>query len=612
VENCFHLDNLVWSIFNEINDAVLVFDTANNHLLKYNNRVSEVFGTPDQGDMRSHIRECLSTGGNYTISRMEEYARMAISGRPQVFEWRAQGRDGQQFWVEISLRPIALSEELKVVVMVIRNITPLKNASEELLNSENRFREFAESLPEVVYEINSDEKVTFCNNAAFDVFGLSREEFEKGISIMDLLSPEDRQRCRENMARVMQGEIAPSGNEYTMVKKDGTPFPVILHSRPIIKGSRAVGIRGFFIDITELKENEEKLRYLSYHDALTGLYNRHYFEQQLGQLNKNCCRAGILVCDVDGLKIINDTFGHIAGDRRLIAAANIISHSFGKQGVAARIGGDEFAVLLPNGDLDSAQEGIDRIKEAVDSYNRQLTGIKVPLSLSCGTAFWSGTPVAPWKLFEEADNNMYRQKLYRHQSTRSATVQVLLKALEARDFITEGHADRLKDFVSSLGRSLMLPEHKVTDLCLLAHFHDIGKVGIPDRILFKKDNLTSKEFAEMQRHSEIGFKIAQSSHDLMPIADLILKHHEWWNGQGYPLGLKGEDIPLECRILAIADAYDAMTNDRPYRKAMAPEAAIAELKNGAGSQFDPELVELFVALLPELIEDGTDDTDLCL
>ncbi|HHX94221.1 MAG TPA: HD domain-containing protein, partial [Clostridia bacterium] len=234
--------------------------------------------------------------------------------------------------------------------------------------------------------------------------------------------------------------------------------------------------------------------------------------------------------------------------------------------------------------------------------NSSLPGVYLPLSLSVGIAWNDGGPINPWNLFKEADNNMYRQKLFHNQSTRSALVQTLLKALEARDFITEGHADRLAQFVSGLGRSLNLPGHKVTELCLLAHFHDIGKVGIPDRILFKKGKFTPQEYAEMQRHSEIGYRIAQSSHDLAPIADWILKHHEWWNGQGYPLGLKGEEIPLECRILAIADAYDAMTNDRPYRKALSSEEAIQELKRGAGSQFDPELVERFVKLISKLKE----------
>lgn len=135
------------------------------------------------------------------------------------------------------------------------------------------------------------------------------------------------------------------------------------------------------------------------------------------------------------------------------------------------------------------------------------------------------------------------------------------------------------------------------DLRLFAQFHDIGKVGIPDQILFKNGPLTLEEMVIMKRHCEIGYRIAQASPDLLPIAEWILKHHEWWNGKGYPLGLKGEEIPLECRILAIADAYDAMTNDRPYRKALTREEALSEIKKCSGTQFDPRLVDMFLKMM---------------
>jgi HD-GYP domain-containing protein (c-di-GMP phosphodiesterase class II) len=193
---------------------------------------------------------------------------------------------------------------------------------------------------------------------------------------------------------------------------------------------------------------------------------------------------------------------------------------------------------------------------------------------------------------------MYREKLHRSQSVRSTIVQTLKKALEARDFMAEGHVNRLQLLMGTLAPLIGVPEQRVNDLLLLAQFHDIGKVGIPDSILFKPGYLTADEYAEMQRHCEIGYRIAQSSPDLAPIADLILKHHEWWNGKGYPLGLKGEGIPLECLALAIADAYDCMTSERPYHKPITQEEAVAELKKCAGIQFNPELVDKFVQSLP--------------
>ena len=222
-----------------------------------------------------------------------------------------------------------------------------------------------------------------------------------------------------------------------------------------------------------------------------------------------------------------------------------------------------------------------------------------PISLSIGYAVSSDPAVPVQEIFQRADNNMYREKLHRRQSTRSAIVQTVMKLLEARDYITEGHADRLQAIVARMGEHLLFSAEKIADLRLFAQFHDIGKVGIPDSILLKPAALTLEEKIEMQRHSEIGHRIAQSAPDLTPISDWVLKHHEWWDGQGYPLGLVGEEIPLECRMLAIADAYDAMTSDRPYRQALSHAEALREILNCSGTQFDPDLVRQFVALYGE-------------
>lgn len=170
------------------------------------------------------------------------------------------------------------------------------------------------------------------------------------------------------------------------------------------------------------------------------------------------------------------------------------------------------------------------------------------------------------------------------------------KTLKEKDFITE-HADRLQDLVVPLARAISMPDSAISALRLFAKFHDIGKVAISDSILMKPTSLTKKETRKIRRHSEIGHRIAMLSPDLAPIADWILKHHEWWDGSGYPLGLKGEEIPLECRILSICDAYDAMTSDRPYRKAMTREMAVEELKRCSGKQFDPELVHIFAEII---------------
>jgi diguanylate cyclase (GGDEF)-like protein len=348
-------------------------------------------------------------------------------------------------------------------------------------------------------------------------------------------------------------------------------------------------------EITDRRQTEELLLFQNFHDSLTGLYNRAYFEEEMQRMDKRVEGAvGLIMLDLDGLKLINDTLGHEQGDVLLASAAHILSVCFRSSDVVARIGGDEFAVLLNPVDEETMHAACSRIRQKLDEFNaRQL---QAPISLSIGYAIADGPSVPMRELFQRADNYMYREKLHRRQSTRSAIVQTVMKLLEARDYITEGHADRLQAIVARMGADLFFSPEKISDMRLLAQFHDIGKVGIPDSILLKPGPLTPEEKIEMQRHSEIGHRIAQSAPDLLPIADWILKHHEWWDGSGYPLGLSGADIPLESRILAIADSFDAMTSDRPYRKALSHFDALNEIQNCSGTQFDPALVEKFIRL----------------
>lgn len=351
----------------------------------------------------------------------------------------------------------------------------------------------------------------------------------------------------------------------------------------------------------ERRKLEDRLTYLSIHDPLTELYNRTHFTLELERLQQpQFAPVGVIVGDLDGLKLINDTWGHQSGDSLLKAAAGILKKFCPETATVTRIGGDEFVLLLPCTTLAALEELCHTITKAIDVYNQTSPlGEGIVLSISLGFALSDAYSSDLQEVFKIADNNMYREKLNQSQSNRSAIVQTAMKLLEARDFITEGHGDRLQVLVARLGVVLGLPENRITDLKLLAQFHDIGKVGIPDKILFKPGKFTPEEYEEMKRHCEVGYRIAQSSPDLNIIADYILKHHEWWDGSGYPMGLSRENIPLECRILSIADAYDAMTSDRPYRNALSQKHAFSELRRFAGVQFDPALVETFINLITE-------------
>ena len=354
--------------------------------------------------------------------------------------------------------------------------------------------------------------------------------------------------------------------------------------------------------LTEIQERqlvEEQLKHMALHDGLTKLYNRSYFEEELHRLEmRRSGSVGVIVCDVDGLKLVNDTLGHAVGDQLLISVANILRQGFRDSDMVARIGGDEFVILLPGALPEVIEKGIDRIRTSVIQANKDSE--KSLISLSAGWAVSLAPSDSLSLAFKEADTNMYREKLHQSRSNKNAMVKTLIQSMENKDYLTDGHADRLQFASVEMASAMQLPDKSITNIRLLAKFHDLGKVGIPDTLLNKEGTLTEADINELRRHPEIGFRIAQVSTELLPIADFILKHHEWWNGKGYPFGLAGEAIPVECRILSIADAFDAMTSNRPYRAPLSIEAAYAELKRCAGTQFDPAIVELFLALRSKL------------
>jgi diguanylate cyclase (GGDEF)-like protein len=317
------------------------------------------------------------------------------------------------------------------------------------------------------------------------------------------------------------------------------------------------------------------------------------------RLGKDLARSApvsIILIDIDGLKIVNDTLGHKAGDDLLISAAKIISDSFRQVDIIARIGGDEFCIILPGVDHKAALAKKNRISKSIGAYNGGNPA--VTLNMSVGVATSRDAPgESVYDIYQRADENMYEYKLIQAESQKSKVIDILLSALSERDFVAQGHAERLSIMAELIAEKIHLPDDQTKNLVLLAKVHDMGKVGIPDKILFKPRKLSEEEFEKMKEHAQIGYNLACRSKALFHISDLIRHHHEFWDGNGYTEGLKGDEIPLECRIFSILDAYDAMTNTRPYRKGISKRRAIKELQRCSGSQFDPQLVNEFVEFI---------------
>ena len=470
-----------------------------------------------------------------------------------------------------------------------------KQAAEKALRqSVNLYRAIFATSGTAMFIIEEDTTISLANTNFEKLSGYSREELEDNKSWTEFVHPDDVEWMKKkHYLRRQDPYAAPRQYEFRFITRHEEERNVLLAVDMIFGTNRSIAS---CIDITERKQTEEKLKEMSFHDSLTGLYNRNFFEEEMVRLGDGRYDpVGIMICDLDGLKFVNDTLGHEAGDQMLITTAEILRQNFRSSDIIARIGGDEFAVMLQGTHKEVVEQIQERIRKSLRDYNN--TEPEIPLSFSIGHALGRGDTADMHAIFREADNRMYREKIQREGSARNAILQALTVSMEARDFNTENHCDRLQELAASLARSLNLTLDVINDLYLLARFHDLGKVGIPDSILNKPGSLTEEEWRQMRQHCEIGHRIASSVPDLEPIADFILKHHECWDGQGYPMGMSGEDIPLPCRILAIADAYDAMISDRPYRKAMSREDAIAELKRCAGTQFDPDLVEKFIQVL---------------
>lgn len=341
----------------------------------------------------------------------------------------------------------------------------------------------------------------------------------------------------------------------------------------------------------ERKLYEAELEFLGYHDNLTGLFNRRKFADISNTIDKSGeCPVSVIVGDVNGLKLVNDAFGHACGDTLLVKVAEIIKKECGENASVARRGGDEFAAILPGVTYNEASAIIERITR----HCEEETTDELIINISFGAETKIDNGMDLQSCYNIAEDRMYSSKLLEGKSIRNKIIENFRAVMEEKTGETRKHCERMAELSKKFGKTIGLRGYEIENLKLLSLLHDIGKTGIPDSILLKPGKLDEREMSVMKKHSEIGFRIASTLHELLPIADGILSHHERWDGNGYPHGLKAERIPLLSRIVSILDTYDAMTSDRPYRKALSVQEAIDEIKRCAGTQFDPYLVDAFI------------------
>lgn len=507
-------------------------------------------------------------------------------------------KGGRECIIADSAAPVKNNKGTTVgAVLIFRDVTQQKKSQEQLKISESRLKR-AQAIAHVGnWELDIASGQMWASEEALSIYGMPMN--------MPFLSLEEAQAmvypsCRPTLDKALEELIrhnVPYNVMFQITRANDSRMRYV-HSIAVLekdaKGNPQK-VQGSLQDITEQKLKEEKILYLSHHDSLTGLYNRTFFENELNRLDSpEYLPLSYIIGDVNGLKLVNDTLGHAEGDRLLTGIAGLLTLCCRQGDALARIGGDEFCILLPNTPLETAQEVCKSIYQACADYAEKNNKESFFQSISLGCAAKNEMAETMAVVAKTAEEVMYRRKMLQRKSVHSSIISSIKTTMYEKNHETEEHAERLIELSRALGEAISLPEEKQNELELLSALHDIGKMSIGDHVLNKSGQLTEEEWFEIRKHPEVGYRIAEATPELLPIAEYILCHHERWDGTGYPQGLEEEQIPLLSRIISIVDAYDAMTQDRPYRLALSKEEAIEEILENAGGQFDPILARIFI------------------
>ncbi len=499
------------------------------------------------------------------------------------------------------------------VVGTIHDITEIMQAEEIIVQAKEKYEMLANefrkkqsllislinSVPDLIFYKDIDGVYLGCNRA-FELFAGKAENELVGLTDFNIFDKNVAEQFREADIKMMEERLTHIFEE-TVSYPDGRQVVLETLKTPYYETeSKVIGLIGISRDVTERKRKEEEINYLNCHDTLTGLYNRSFFDQEKKRLDtENQFPLSAIIGDINGLKLINDTLGFEEGDRLIFKIARLIKSCCRPQDIVARTGGNEFSILLPQTTTETAVSIMDHIMKTCEGNISSLENETYYTNISLGHAAKISEGESIDGVIRNAEDLMYKRKLLARKSMHSTIIASMKATMFEKNQGTEEHAERLVKLTRLVGKKLGLNEDKQGELELLSTLHDIGKIGISDSIINKPGKLTKEEWVQMKKHPEIGYRIATSTKELSSIADYIRCHHEHWDGKGYPLGLKGEEIPLLSRILSVVDSYDAMTQDRPYRKAMSKEMAIAEIRDNAGTQFDPEIAELFLDIIKD-------------
>ena len=507
-------------------------------------------------------------------------------------------------------------------VVAMQDVTERKQAVQAQRAAERDYRSLFENAVEGIFRTSPEGKYLQANPALAHIYGYETPEaLVSGLTdIGDQLYVDKGRRAQFQRLMWEQGEV--SGFESRVYRKDGHVIWISESARPVRDATGELcWYEGSTQDISErkardgdqaraLREAEERAD----RDPLTGLLNHRAFHRRLEEEADRAQRDGtslaVVMLDLDNFKFFNDAYGHVLGDQVLLQVADRLRATCRSYDTLARFGGDEFALVLSG--IGGASRG-----EIETRLRADLGGLLchpaegasgIPIGVSVGVCLFPGDAAERGEALEQADARLRRAKTGGAVDTEADRVRLsaqgevngysmldaLVTAVDNKDKYTRQHSEDVMGYSLMIARELRLDEVEQRTIAVSALLHDVGKIGVPDAILRKPGKLTEEEFNAVRQHPTMGAALVSTVTGLEAMLDAVRHHHERWDGGGYPLGLKGDETPLMARLMAVADAFSAMTTDRPYRQGMSTEKALAILTEGAGTQWDSGCVEAFL------------------
>ncbi len=475
----------------------------------------------------------------------------------------------------------------------------LELTNEALQDSKEQLRLILDSTAEAIYGIDLQGNCTFCNHSCLATLGYHRQEdlLGKNMHSQILHSLKDGKAYPQEECRILKSLQEASAlhvKDEVFWRADASSFDVEYHSYPQYKDGKIVGAVITFMDISERKKDEDKIRFLSYHDSLTGLLNKARFYDQVAKMDTDeNLPISLFFGDINGLKLINDIFGHNLGDELIQKSAEILRKICGDTAIIARAGGDEFILLLAKTDAATAEKISGKI--TTELFKEKVSAI--PCSMSMGFDTKTDRTQDIERTILNAESNMYQNKTSNRKQIDSEILNTVITTLHDKYPRERQHSLNTSRLCIQIGVALQLPETRIKKLGQAGFLHDIGKIVLKDEIL-QTDTMTEEKRAERQKHPIMGYRILNLFDETLDLAESVYSHHENWDGSGYPKGLHGLEIPEMSRIIAVAEAYDAMTNI--YRsKPLSKEAALLKMSEMAGKVIDPRITAVFIAMMSE-------------